>query len=251
MLRLAAVSDDRYNADQLVARVTTRPNRPIGVRSQEAFVCAEAMDDSSSGYAFYLGHDGCGMIRHTPALRLPSALHYLSDGDIVSINPRCGTINVLYRRGGNANTLLLTEQCNNRCIMCCQPPKNTHDPTRVQEAMEAIKLMDDCTAELGISGGEPTLCTADLLQVIRTARNYLPRTALHLLSNARSFRVLAASRRLAAIRHPDLMVGVPLNADTPALHDFIVQAQGAFDDTIRDGVGNARAGLGAPRRRLD
>jgi len=105
--------------------------------------------------------------------------------------------------------------------------------------MEAIKLMDDCTAELGISGGEPTLCTADLLQVIRTARNYLPRTALHLLSNARSFRVLAASRRLAAIRHPDLMVGVPLNADTPALHDFIVQAQGAFDDTIR-GVMNLK-----------
>ena len=27
----------------------------------------------------------------------------------------------------NDNTLFVTEQCNNRCIMCCQPPKRTND----------------------------------------------------------------------------------------------------------------------------
>jgi len=27
----------------------------------------------------------------------------------------------------NDNTLFVTEQCNNRCIMCCQPPKRVND----------------------------------------------------------------------------------------------------------------------------
>lgn len=27
----------------------------------------------------------------------------------------------------NDNTLFVTEQCNNRCIMCCQPPQTADD----------------------------------------------------------------------------------------------------------------------------
>lgn len=27
----------------------------------------------------------------------------------------------------NSNVLFVTEQCNNRCIMCCQPPKEIDD----------------------------------------------------------------------------------------------------------------------------
>ena len=27
----------------------------------------------------------------------------------------------------NDNTLFVTEQCNNRCVMCCQPPKRVND----------------------------------------------------------------------------------------------------------------------------
>jgi His-Xaa-Ser system radical SAM maturase HxsC len=233
MLKLTAMSEDRCDVDDVVARVTTKPDRPAAVRPQEALICAHSGDEGSSGYAFYLGRNGSGAIGHAPALRLPAALEYLSDGDVIRISPRRGLINVLYRRASNANTLLLTEQCNNRCIMCCQPPRAAHDPARIPDALVAIKLMDVCTSELGISGGEPTLHFSELLEVVRSAKNYLPRTSLHVLSNARAFRRLPAARRLAALRHPDLMVGVPLNADIPSLHDYIVQAKGAFDDTIR------------------
>ena len=34
------------------------------------------------------------------------------------------------------------------------------------------------------------------------------------------------------MRHPDLVVGVPLYSDSATSHDYIVQARGAFDETI-------------------
>jgi len=38
---------------------------------------------------------------------------------------------------------------------------------------------------------------------------------------------------MATVKHPDLMLGIPLYADVPELHDYVVQARGAFDETIR------------------
>ena len=37
----------------------------------------------------------------------------------------------------------------------------------------------------------------------------------------------------ADIQHPDLMVGIPLYSDLSTEHDYVVQADGAFDETIR------------------
>ena len=96
------------------------------------------------------------------------------------------------------------------------------------------------TAELGITGGEPTLLGDSLLQVIRTCKEYLPDTALHMLSNGRMFNYLALCRDVAAIEHPDMMIGIPLYSDISERHDFVVQADGAFDQTIRGIMNLAR-----------
>lgn len=56
---------------------------------------------------------------------------------------------------------------------------------------------------------------------------------MHVLSNGRLFSYAALAEQVAALRHPDLMIGIPLYSDIPSRHDFVVQARGAFDQTVR------------------
>ena len=37
----------------------------------------------------------------------------------------------------------------------------------------------------------------------------------------------------AAIDNPNMMVGIPIYGSEPSRHDYVVQSQGAFDETIR------------------
>jgi His-Xaa-Ser system radical SAM maturase HxsC len=68
---------------------------------------------------------------------------------------------------------------------------------------------------------------------VAAAREHLPRTALHVLTTGRRFSDPEFTRRLAAIGHHDIMLGVPLYADVADLHEYVVQARGAFDETVR------------------
>jgi His-Xaa-Ser system radical SAM maturase HxsC len=74
-------------------------------------------------------------------------------------------------------------------------------------------------------------------------RNYLPFTSLHILSNGRFFSYLTYCQELAELAHPNLMVGIPLNSDVSHEHNFIVQADGAYDETIRGLMNLARVGV--------
>jgi His-Xaa-Ser system radical SAM maturase HxsC len=116
--------------------------------------------------------------------------------------------------------------------MCSQPPKDVDDEWRVEEMLRTVELIDPDAAEIGISGGEPTLLGEGLLSVIRACRDRLPQTALHILSNGRLFRYASLSRAVAEIGHPDLMFGIPVYSDLDEEHDYVVQARGAFEDTI-------------------
>ena len=61
----------------------------------------------------------------------------------------------------------------------------------------------------------------------------MPYTSLHILSNGRKFSDPVFSQKYAEISHPNMMVGIPVYSDDPARHDYVVQAKGAFDETIR------------------
>ncbi|BDB44749.1 MULTISPECIES: hypothetical protein [Mycobacterium] len=58
-------------------------------------------------------------------VRLPAAFAELGDGDVLSIHPPSGRVRVLYRRSSRHNYFLVTERCNNYCLMCSQPPKKS------------------------------------------------------------------------------------------------------------------------------
>jgi hypothetical protein len=59
-----------------------------------------------------------------------------------------------------------------------------------------------------------------------------PGLSLHLLANGRRFADPEFTRRYAAVGLSDLMAGIPIYAPEPGLHDFIVQAAGAFNETV-------------------
>jgi His-Xaa-Ser system radical SAM maturase HxsC len=156
---------------------------------------------------------------------------HLNQGDVVSLYPG-GQVRTLYRRGSSHNTLFATERCNSFCVMCSQPPRAVDDTWRVEEMRKTVALTDVDTGELGISGGEPTLLGEGLLSVIRDCRDRLPQTALHILSNGRLFRYARLAKDVADIAHPDVMFGIPVYSDLDSEHDHVVQALGAFQDTI-------------------
>jgi len=164
---------------------------------------------------------------------LPNDYSYISDGDIVRLSADRQTIRVLFRASSPNNSILITEQCNHYCLMCSQPPKAADDSWLLDEAENLIPLIPKNTPELVFTGGEPTTNRERFLKIISLTKSYLPRTAIHILSNGRSFKDPAFAEKYAQIELPDAMVGIPVYSDDPTLHDYIVQARGAFDETIQ------------------
>ena len=129
------------------------------------------------------------------------------------------------------NSVLLTEQCDNYCLMCSQPPKDRDDAWLFDRAKQIVSLLPSSARSLGLTGGEPTLHADALIDLLEHCRDTTPWLQLHLLSNGRRFADAEFASRYAQVGLADIMVGIPVYAPEPGLHDFIVQASGAFDET--------------------
>jgi len=116
--------------------------------------------------------------------------------------------------------------------MCSQPPRAIDDSYRVKEILRLAELIDPACKEIGITGGEPTLLSEDFLRIIQKFKDCLPNTALHVLTNGRLFKTKGFAANLGAIKHNDLMLGIPVYSDLDYQHDYVVQARGAFDETV-------------------
>ena len=212
-----------------ILRVSETCDRPVDVRLQEVLLVDEGDAHHGHGFGLVLNKsDRVGMRR---TMHLPPDFGYVASGDILRFSPH-GDVSVLYRKNSPHNSMLVTEQCNSKCVMCSQPPRAIDDGYLVDEWLTAIPLMSSETKELGITGGEPTLHFGRLLHLISATKQHLPCTSLHMLSNGRLFGYLKFAERIAALRHPDFMIGIPLYSDVEDIHDFVVQAKGAFSQTI-------------------
>jgi His-Xaa-Ser system radical SAM maturase HxsC len=117
--------------------------------------------------------------------------------------------------------------------MCSQPPQDRDDTDAlVRRNLELISLIEKEPRRLVITGGEPTLLGEGLFAIIRALRDKFPDTYVHMLTNGRLFAWPAFTARLASLRHPEFMLGIPLYSDDSSIHDYVVQAQGAFDQTV-------------------
>ncbi|MBE0462196.1 MAG: His-Xaa-Ser system radical SAM maturase HxsC, partial [Halomonadaceae bacterium] len=162
-------------------------------------------------------------------------------GDVIVVSPGSPVVRVLYRRGSNSNLLFMTDRCNSLCLMCSQPPKDIDDAWHVDENLRLMGLIDSGEEQLGISGGEPTIYRDGLLEILFKAKEMLPEKSLHLLSNGRLLNDPTWITDLRQIDHPQLTWGVPLYADNAHDHDHVVQAPGAFSETMQGIYNLARA----------
>lgn len=223
------------DAPRFVALLSSDPGLPLPLRKERGLILTMGF---AEGFSFYVAREHevaalGGLQAGARAVILPDDYDYLDDGDVVRFNPGQGAVKVLFRKNSHYNWFLLTERCNNYCLMCSQPPKPGDDSWLVDEVLQTLPLIDTDTSEIGFSGGEPTLLGDDLIRILNATRSWLPRTAVHVLSNGRAFANGAFAEKYASVRHPDLMVGIPIYSDLSHVHDYVVQADGAFDDTIR------------------
>lgn len=213
--------------------ISTNPEMPSALRGSRALLIKE--DVVPEGFNHYLA-------LHSTPKNLPngvactvigSEFDYLSDNDIIAVGAD-GRIRSLYRAKSPHNAILITERCNNYCLMCSQPPKLANDEWLLDEAFELIRMIPRQTAKvMCITGGEPTLYGERFIKLLSHVKRYLPNTSLHILSNGRSFSKMDFAARYAEVNHSDMMVGIPVYSADPARHDYVVQAKGAFDETIR------------------
>lgn len=141
-------------------------------------------------------------------------------GDIVLVETT-GLVNIIYQRGSNDNSILVTQRCNAKCVTCPQPPRDDKgDETLLN--LKLISLMDKDTSSLALTGGEPTLLKEDLLRLITACKNELPKTSLILLTNGIALEDFDFVKALVSVTHPDFTVAVSLNSDVDSEHNRII-----------------------------
>ncbi|RXH10625.1 radical SAM protein [Bradyrhizobium guangzhouense] len=163
---------------------------------------------------------------------VPPKYDYLADGDVIGFDHASRKFRTLYRRSSAHNSLLVTERCNHYCLMCSQPPKDVDDRWILSEIKESLPLIDRATRALTFTGGETLSDWEDFTGVLKECRDRLPATAIQVLTNGRAFsdsRIVDAWKNIG---HPNLMAAIPVYASVDHVHDNVVQAKGAFDETI-------------------
>jgi His-Xaa-Ser system radical SAM maturase HxsC len=146
-------------------------------------------------------------------------------GDVCLFNFEKGYADRLIRGNSKHNTLVVTEQCDQLCIMCSQPPKKTHHD-QFHELYHAC-LLADSGKIIGISGGEPTLYKEELFSLIKDVNKQRPDLQFHILTNAQHFSV-DDLEYLKSFRG-NVLWAVPLYAAHPVIHDTIVAKAGAYE----------------------
>src|ERR1700730_4605093 len=68
--------------------------------------------------------------------------------------------------------------------------------------------------------------------ILAQCRDQLPKIALQVLTNGRAFSHSEIVDAWSGVKHPDLIAAIPVYSAVDHVHDHVVQAKGAFDETI-------------------
>lgn len=233
MLTLSGNATDSTLTHSEIFSLTERLDLPHVLRKQKALLVRNT-ESVPEGFAHYfiIGDVIVSLPAEVGFTRLKDDFAYLGESDVVRVHGN-GRVRALFRASSRHNSILLTEQCNNYCLMCSQPPKKHDDSWIIKDLKQMIPMLPRHVPSLGITGGEPTIFGDEFLEFLWLCKSWLPYTSMHVLSNGRSFSDTKFAEKYAEINHPDIMVGIPIYSDDPARHDYVVQAKGAFDETIR------------------
>jgi His-Xaa-Ser system radical SAM maturase HxsC len=198
--------------------------------------------ESFDGYLAAI-FEGDGTTAACPSISGYESLDFLKDGYVVAIESETGFTRVLYRHDSRFNTIFATDDCNSNCLMCSQPPKKVDESEIVECHLRHIDLIPDVPERLGITGGEPTLLGDGLVRILGRIKQRFPESLLLMLSNGRMYSYEDLVQKIAAVANPNFTTAIPLYASTAPVHDYVVQAKGAFDQTIQGLYNAAKHGL--------
>lgn len=244
-MRLATAGNSNSFSNTVVGIVSREPLSPEG-RVNRIFVSDVVPEDRNDllGYAGFLTTAKVDSIPSPPTISAAREIDHLQTGYIISMDPGSGFIRTLYRPESRHNTIFTTERCNSNCLMCSQPPQDRDDVDALTARnLAVIDLLEQAPSNLVITGGEPTLLGDKLFEIITALGEKFPTTCVHMLTNGRALAWPSNAAKIAALEHPNFSMGIPLYADTAEIHDYVVQAKGAFDQTVLGLHQAARYGL--------
>jgi His-Xaa-Ser system radical SAM maturase HxsC len=220
-LRSVESTAQRHSSDFALTKSPVEFERAIKENWKSIFVVA--------GDSIALPHSDCPQRR---LVTVPPRYGYLDDGDVLGIDHSSRKFRTLFRRNSAHNSFLVTERCNNYCLMCSQPPKDIDDRWILNEIKESLPLVDPTTRALTFTGGEPLSDWPDFIRVLKQCRDQLPVTSIQVLTNGRGFSLSEIVDAWKEVEHPNLMAAIPVYASVDYVHDHVVQAKGAFDETV-------------------
>ena len=221
VIRLRSVDSiaERRTADFALARTLDEVRRAIEADWTSILVVSDGSIDLPGTFKGRL-------------VAVPQQYDYLADGDVLGFDHASRKFRTLFRRNSAHNSFLVTERCNNYCLMCSQPPKDVDDRWILGEIKESLPLIDPETRALTFTGGETLSDWKDFISVLKQCRDRLPATAVQVLTNGRAFADSEIVDAWKDIGHSNLMAAIPVYASVDHIHDHVVQAKGAFDETI-------------------
>ena len=161
-------------------------------------------------------------------------INKMESGDIVNLNFEKTSLKVLYKGSSTEQIILTTNQCNNNCIMCPDSDgiRKTRHNADINSLIAAIKLMDNNTKFICITGGEPTLLKQDLFEILDTCTNRFNNAEFIMLTNGRTFYYENYIREFIKHSPNNMIIGIPLHSHRKEIHDDITRANGSYVQTV-------------------
>lgn len=157
------------------------------------------------------------------------------DGDVLEIS-ETGIIYRWYSVIEGDAGIATTPKCNSNCIMCpASDGERSHNTGLSLEQIETvIKHMPEDLWYFTITGGEPTLIGEDnFIEIYRTVKEHLPNTNILLLTNGRTLGNYSFFEKFKKENSKNLRIAIPIHGSIASKHDYITQAKGGFEQTIR------------------
>ncbi|SHK60653.1 His-Xaa-Ser system radical SAM maturase HxsC [Shimia gijangensis] len=153
------------------------------------------------------------------------------DGDVILAVPGRKSVHRLVRSQSKHNTFLVTEQCDQKCVMCSQPPKKHHQDL-FDCFLDAVRLAP-IGATIGISGGEPMLHKDRLFHFLIKSQKLRPDVRFHILTNGQHF-TSGDQRTLSLLDLRSILWGIPIYSADAEIHDRIVAKTGAHEVLLQN-----------------
>ena len=164
-----------------------------------------------------------------------------SAGDILRVDAKSNVARIVLSRSNVHNTLLTTDECNNRCLFCSQPPRESGSYFSEVQAALANFSGDGV---IGLTGGEPTIFWEELLLLLENKETWVGDRKFHLLSHGRNFSNTGSVDELvkADFDFNKVLFGVPVHGHRADIHDHLTDVEGSYGETMNGLINLGYAG---------